>query len=151
MSDGLSYTSPQPDTTPHTFVWEGRVCALEQMVNRLRWLFHEQQQELWVAHQTRVTPSSASAGRSWRCPVVDVHSNRGLRVNICRTVIILSALEWGAAPAAPWRGFGCAPANPARSPPFEWTPVTGHPGGHQTAVGGFKRASWCAAGLTRQP
>ena len=74
-----------------------------------------------------------------------LHSNGGPRVNFCRTIIILSALEWGAAPAASWRGFGCARAKPTRSPRSEWSPGGGHPGGHQTAVGGFKWASWCAA------
>ena len=55
------------------------------------------------------------------------------------------AKEAGTAPASNAPGFVFIRQKLMRSPLFEWSPGGGHPGGHQTAVGGFKWASWCAA------
>ena len=99
-------------------------------------------------HMTRVAPISPRTRVTRpdpRCPVVRVHSNRGLRVSFCRMKTKPGALEAGAAPASFGSGFVFVRQKLTRSPPFEWTRTTGHPGGHQTAVGGFKWAPWCAA------
>ena len=79
------------------------------------------------------------------CPPPGLHSNRGLRINYCRMKTKPGALEAGAAPASFAPGFVFIQQKLMRSPLFEWSPGGGHPGGHQTAVGGFKWASWCAA------
>ena len=97
---------------------------------------------------TRVTPSSARTRVTRpdrRCPPPGLHSNRGLRIIFYRMKTKPGALEAGAAPASFAPGFVFIQQKMMRSPLFEWSPGGGHPGGHQTAVGGFKCASWCAA------
>ena len=88
--------------------------------------------------RTRVTrPDPAMSGRAF-------HSNRGLRVNFCRMKTKPGALEAARLSASCVPGLVFTRQKMMRSPPFEWNPEAGHPGGHQTAVGGFKWASWCA-------
>ena len=79
------------------------------------------------------------------CPVVRAHSNRGLRIIFCRMKTKPGALEAARLSASCVPGLVFTRQKMMRSPPFEWNPEAGHPGGHQTAVGGFKWASWCAA------
>ena len=90
-------------------------------------------------------PEPGKRGQIWRCPPPGLHSNRGLRINFCRMKTKPGALESGTVPHSFAPGFVFIQQKLMRSPPFEWSPGGGHPGGHQTAVGGFKWASWCAA------